>query len=152
MSNKISLGEFIRKERKARGYTMIELAESLELTQGYVSKIETNKNIPSLELLKKIGALLEINYFDLMEAAGYFPAEDAAYRKEVFTESSQSIQKINKENEMLQQQMFQDLARLELGKFLLPETTTVLLDGIELTDDEKQQLLNVARAMFPKKA
>lgn len=66
------LGELVRDARKSKGYTMIELAEELGLTQGYVSKIETNKNIPAIDVLKKIGSFLDIPTGDLLISAGYF--------------------------------------------------------------------------------
>lgn len=65
------LGELVREARKSKGYTMIELAESLGLTQGYVSKIETNKNLPTIEILKKIGEILDIPLIELLFEAGY---------------------------------------------------------------------------------
>lgn len=148
----MSLGAEIKRARKEAKLTLVELGEKINSTQGYLSNLEGNKRTPSPQMLKKIATTLNVSYFDLMVLAGYFDAEEAVERENIYNTSAQNQEQLKTFTDELHEETLQNLARLELGKFLLPETTTILLDGIELTDDEKQQLLNVARAMFQKKA
>lgn len=67
----LSLGEMIRNARKESNITMNELAEQLDITQGYLSKIENNKKIPSPDILNKLSKLLGISSIELMKRAGY---------------------------------------------------------------------------------
>lgn len=71
MLNGVDLGETIRRARKKKGLTMIELSEMTDLTQGYLSKIENNIKIPKIETLKKIGNILDIPLGELLIGAGY---------------------------------------------------------------------------------
>lgn len=56
------VGDMIKKARKDNGITQIALAEASDITQTYLSQIENNTKIPSIEVLKKIAFAMD---FDL---------------------------------------------------------------------------------------
>ncbi|MEK4951670.1 helix-turn-helix domain-containing protein [Bacillus sp. FSL W8-1127] len=65
-------GLYLRSLRKRKGLTIDQLAELLDISNAYVSQIETGKKgIPSPELLKQFHAHLDVAYEHLMEKAGY---------------------------------------------------------------------------------
>lgn len=61
----ISLGTRIKSFRKERKMTLQEFAEKTALSPGLLSKIENFRTIPSLPVLVRIAAALEIDMADL---------------------------------------------------------------------------------------
>ena len=61
-----------RNSEKKKGLTQAKLAELLEITQGYVNKIESNSKNPSPTIIKKLSELLDVDYTEMMEKACYF--------------------------------------------------------------------------------
>lgn len=56
----IEVGEFIRAIRKRRNLTTTQLADQLDLSNGYISLIERNIVSPSLATLKRIAQALSV--------------------------------------------------------------------------------------------
>lgn len=56
----LSLGQAIRKLRKAKGLSQRELATRLEVDPTYVSHLESDRRDPSLQLLRSIATQLEL--------------------------------------------------------------------------------------------
>lgn len=56
------VGDIIKKARKDKKITQIALAEAASITQTYLSQIESNIKVPSIEVLKNIAGAME---FDL---------------------------------------------------------------------------------------
>jgi transcriptional regulator with XRE-family HTH domain len=54
------LGDCLREARRTKGYTVRELAEKLAKTAGYVSRIETGREVPSAELTCKLADVLSV--------------------------------------------------------------------------------------------
>ncbi|RQW84529.1 MAG: XRE family transcriptional regulator [Geobacter sp.] len=68
-NTKALLGARIREIRKARGLTQEQLAEMIDVEQKHVSRIESGKNYPSIDLLEKMAAALKVplmGFFDFM--------------------------------------------------------------------------------------
>lgn len=61
MSNLASVGEIIKELRKEKAYTQEELAKKINSTKATISRIETGKISPSLEVLTKIASELGTN-------------------------------------------------------------------------------------------
>lgn len=59
-------GKIISRERKAKGFNQIELAEKLSVSNRTVSKWETGEGFPDITLLPKISAVLEISIDELL--------------------------------------------------------------------------------------
>lgn len=60
MFNGKDFGEGLKKLRKNKGYSQLELATDLTLDQSYLGLIERNKRIPSIDITISI-----VNYFGL---------------------------------------------------------------------------------------
>ena len=60
------LGSQIRKHRKAKNYTLEQLAERLEVSTTFIGQIERAKGIPSLETLVKLANVLEVSTDSLL--------------------------------------------------------------------------------------
>ncbi len=56
-----SLGARLRHRRKLNGLTLSEVAERADCSESMVSKIESNRVNPSLTMLRRLAAALEIN-------------------------------------------------------------------------------------------
>lgn len=56
----MNIGRIIRDFRKERGVTLSELGEKMEVSPSYLSAIERNIRRPSVQILKKIGDILDI--------------------------------------------------------------------------------------------
>lgn len=55
----MDLGKSIKQLRKQKNYNQKQFCEIVEITQSYLSLIESNKKKPSLEVLEKIASKLE---------------------------------------------------------------------------------------------
>ena len=63
------LGEMIKRLRRAKGWSIYQLAEKAGTTPGYISKIEARGEIPSPRLTKKLALALEIETQELAHLA-----------------------------------------------------------------------------------
>jgi transcriptional regulator with XRE-family HTH domain len=61
-----NIGMIIRKLRKARGLTQIQLANKIGATQKVVTSYETNQATPTLENLIKIADVFQISIDELV--------------------------------------------------------------------------------------
>ncbi len=59
------LGRRIREVRKARRVTQEGLAEQVEITPQYLSRIEGGRQSPSVEMLAKLADSLEVELWEL---------------------------------------------------------------------------------------
>ncbi len=73
------LGDEIRKQRKARGYTLEQLAEILDVSTTFIGQIERAKGVPSLETLVKISNALEVSADSLLFGSLNSKAGDAHF-------------------------------------------------------------------------
>ena len=51
------IGETLRYLRVFNDYTMVELSEKLELSQSYISEIESGRKQPTLQVINKYAKL-----------------------------------------------------------------------------------------------
>jgi transcriptional regulator with XRE-family HTH domain len=76
----MKLGDKIKKMRKDRKWSQAELAEKLIIHVTHVSRIETERFTPSLDLLKKLSEVFEVTadylVFDSMENVGPINLKD----------------------------------------------------------------------------
>ena len=74
----MSLGKNIRLRRVELGMAAKTLAEEVNVSPSYISKIETDSVTPSLDLLRKMVSALDVHYADLlMDAAPAAPIVSA---------------------------------------------------------------------------
>lgn len=80
-SNAEHLGTRVKKLRKEKGYTQIELAERLGITQGYLSEIERGNETPGRELYFVLAEKLDTNMEYLYSGSSEFIPQDMRIRK-----------------------------------------------------------------------
>src|SRR6266496_912364 len=67
-----NLGDFLRQTREQRGISIRQLAASMHLDFGYLSRLEKGVYTkPSPEVLQRIARALDISYEDLFAFTGY---------------------------------------------------------------------------------
>ena len=77
----VLLGMRIKEQRQRRTLTQQQLAEKVNLTPGFISRIETGNKKPSLEVLLSICAALNITLNDLL--VGNQISQESDYNEEV---------------------------------------------------------------------
>ena len=70
------LGKRIKELRKSRSFTQDKLAELIEIDAKHLSRIECAKTQPSLNLLKKISHVLEIDISELFKTQHFKTKEE----------------------------------------------------------------------------
>lgn len=65
------IGSFIAQLRRDNGLTQSELAEQLQVTRKAISRWETGRGYPDIELLPKLSAVLGVSVQELLEAKRY---------------------------------------------------------------------------------
>lgn len=52
--HKVKVGNMIKNLRKAKNYTTVELANKVNVSQAYISRLENDKIIPNIDMLGRI--------------------------------------------------------------------------------------------------
>ncbi|MDO8570572.1 MAG: helix-turn-helix transcriptional regulator [Candidatus Daviesbacteria bacterium] len=60
------LGEKVKKYRKSRNLTQIQLAVAIGISSSYMSAIEQGARYPSLKVLQKISKVIKIDIKELL--------------------------------------------------------------------------------------
>jgi len=69
------LGTVLRSEREARGWTLERLARKLQVTKGYVSRLEGGKTKPAAKMVELLAKTWQIDPAPLLILAGHVPAD-----------------------------------------------------------------------------
>jgi phage repressor protein C with HTH and peptisase S24 domain len=69
LEERMSLGEVIRRLRKDRELNQVQLAERIDTDSGNVSRYETDKQKPSMEMLEKIADALSTSVSEICRLA-----------------------------------------------------------------------------------
>ena len=89
--NTQDFGKFIAELRKEKGMTQLQLAEKLNVTDKAVSRWETGKNFPDIEIFEDLSKILEISVSELLEGK-------KIEKEELITVSEEHVVKQIKEN------------------------------------------------------
>ncbi|OPG98403.1 hypothetical protein B2I21_08620 [Chryseobacterium mucoviscidosis] len=73
----MSIGLNIKKWRKERGLTQVQLAEKTNLSRSYVADIERERYNPSVETLETISKALNVKFSELVDANNPDPHEES---------------------------------------------------------------------------
>ena len=65
--NTQDFGRFISELRKEKGMTQLQLAEKLNVTDKAVSRWDTGKNFPDIEIFEDLSKILEVSVSELLE-------------------------------------------------------------------------------------
>ena len=69
------LGTVLRSERESRGWTLEQLARRLQVSKGYVSRLEGGKARPAAKMIERLAKSWQIDPNPLMILAGHIPAD-----------------------------------------------------------------------------
>jgi transcriptional regulator with XRE-family HTH domain len=73
-----TFGAFLKRKRAALRMTQREMAEHLDVTQAYVSQLESGKvTLPGADLRRRIARGLGVSHIDVLVAAGEITREEA---------------------------------------------------------------------------
>jgi len=76
-----TLGKTIRGARQARGLSLRDVAEVLEINHVSLGEIELDRRIPSEKLLRRIAEELRLDADELRARAGKLTEEEVGYLK-----------------------------------------------------------------------
>ena len=65
--NTYEFGKFLCQLRKEKGLTQLQLAEKLNVTDKAISRWETGKNYPDIEIFESLSNVLEVSVSELLE-------------------------------------------------------------------------------------
>src|SRR5215470_12849810 len=57
----MNLGNKLRHMRQVRGVTAVELAKRARVTPGFISQLEHSQTVPSLQMLQRVAAALDVS-------------------------------------------------------------------------------------------
>ena len=114
----MNYGERLKQLRNSRDLKQSDLAELLEVSSSAIGTYERCERQPSFELLQKYAKLFNVS-IDYMLC---------------LSDEKQTVEQ------------YQQLSTLELSDTLYKHSVT--LDGTELTKDDKQRLLDIARVLL----
>lgn len=70
-SRALALGALLRKLRRERGYTLVQLAERIPMSASNLSRVELgSQGPPADEVIERIAKALDANAAELLRAAG----------------------------------------------------------------------------------
>jgi len=75
LSEECEFGQYVRTERLARGYALADLARKLNVTKGYLSRLEQGKAKPSAAMIERMAKTLNIDPAPLSVLAGHVPTD-----------------------------------------------------------------------------
>lgn len=67
MSPKPKIGKSLRKLRKEKGLTQVELAKKVGISSNYYARIERDEENPSLEVFKDIAKALKVKSSEILD-------------------------------------------------------------------------------------
>lgn len=118
-----NLGKYLKGLRKNLKLTTRKVQELSGVSDSYISQIENGVRKPSADTLKKLAPVYKVNVEELLKMAGYLPQDEPQYDDD------------NKPIDI---------------SFLL-QRDGVLFDGEPLTDEDKDDLIRIARIILSKR-
>lgn len=89
--NTYEFGKFLAQLRKEKGLTQIQLAEQLNVTDKAISRWETGKNYPDIEIFEELSNILDVSISELLEGK-------RIEKENLFTVSEEHVVKQIKKN------------------------------------------------------
>ncbi|MBI3597052.1 MAG: helix-turn-helix domain-containing protein [Nitrospirae bacterium] len=71
----IDFGIVVKEQRKQMSLSLSHLSSKLQVTKGYLSRLESGKAAPSATMVKKLAGLLKLDSTKLGILAGYLPSD-----------------------------------------------------------------------------
>lgn len=160
-----SFGEYLKSIRKSKGMTLTELGEKIGLTHSYISQIERGvKGTPSLETVKKITKALDVDYYEFLVSSGILPIDIELEIKETLNakkELQAAIESYDRDIDAASKERIEAEQELNDACIACISESWELTDFLsfpqikykekELTDQERQRILDMIALMFPDK-
>lgn len=70
-----NLGERLRTERVSKNWSLTALAGRLQVSKGYLSRLESGKARPAARMIERLGNLCDVDHEALLIMAGFLPAD-----------------------------------------------------------------------------
>lgn len=138
------IGENIKRIRKKRKITQIQLAKMCGLTNDYISKLELGKREnPSSDVISKIAEALNCSVDELISGEAKVPTIDDKFKK-LFVETADKIsrqEKLKTVSQLLMERMIKEKLIDDTG-FISEETLEILRQGMELDAKLNSNLKN----------
>ncbi len=99
--NNLEFGKFLAQLRKEKGLTQVQLAEKLNVTDKAISRWETGKNYPDIELFKDLSNILDVSVSELLEGKRIEKEKLFTVSEEHIVEQIRSSKKSNKKHKII---------------------------------------------------
>lgn len=86
------LAKNMKIHRKRLGLSQAALAERAGTAPNYIALIEVGKNFPSLPMLEKIAAALEVDALDLFDKGGLISIDKESLKADVLHKISTAVE------------------------------------------------------------
>ncbi len=99
--NKSEVGIFIAEKRKSINMTQKDLAEKLNITDKAVSRWETGKSYPDIEMLEKLAKVFEVSINDILNGKETVPEIREAVADKNIVEVMKQTKKVKKKSKII---------------------------------------------------
>lgn len=121
-----SLGEIIKNRRLDLNLTLDQLAQLIDSTKSYLSRLENNRiERPSTDILKRLSKQLDISYNQLIIHSGYMDKD------------SLDLPKPKDYN-----------GNLQTSKIIMIKEEDIWIENKKLSDYEKQRFLKMVKLFY----
>lgn len=121
----MSLGIKVRRYREAKNWSQDDLALRLDVTQGTISNIESDKSIPNSLLLNSIAKVLEVDINDLLNDSNNIIISDNE-----FSDSSSAINQYRPVINMQSPELMESILKNQEQIAKLIESQNKLIEGL----------------------
>ena len=151
MNTMNTLGNLLKNRRKEKKLTLVQLADKLELTHGYLSNVENGNRNPSPEVLKKLSVALDIEYTELLHEAGYEELHKAARLVQAFDDFKDELDVSDTYLRMSALEEAIDIENFLRQESHLLQSENVLpyYKGHLLTEQDRKRILTMLEVLFP---
>lgn len=136
MNETKSFGASLRQLRKSKMLSLVQLSEQSGVSNPYLSQIENDKFVPSLEILRKLAVALDHDIYMLALGAGIYSEEDLTMlqrhdRKSIFTDDDFTYE------------TYKSHYHVQLEDFIKDSGRSFYIAGHKLNDNELQALVHL---------
>lgn len=121
----------MRKTRRKRGLTIVQLSELSGVSNPYISQLENGKHEPSLEIIAKLAKGLEIDESILFFSAGYL--FDVNADPEKYLEVQEQLSTVKGRGKITKQDLY----------LLLNSNGDLYYKDELISDEEKKKILTI---------
>ncbi|KPN97740.1 helix-turn-helix domain-containing protein [Lysinibacillus sp. ZYM-1] len=150
-----TFGNYLKELRGEK--SLREMERITGISHTYLSTLEKGydprsgkERKPTPEIIRQLSDSFDLDYFKLMVLAGYMNEEEANSRKAIIADSKSSIDKTNKLLVNMEKQDYIERLHVKLEN-IFDFSEHLYLDEASLTQEERQQALDLLRALFRNK-